>query len=98
MVSSSGHSQLSNRRFLVSGRVQGVGFRHATRLRAERLGLTGWVRNLASGDVEVEARGSADSLQEFARWLQQGPRYAEVRRVTPLQCGDRSFDSFRVLR
>ena len=54
------------RRFKVSGRVQGVGFRAATLDEAERLGLTGWVRNIASGDVEVLACGEGEALDAFA--------------------------------
>lgn len=67
--------------FLVIGRVQGVGFRAATRREAERLGLSGQVRNCADGSVEVQAIGSAAALEALAAWLHHGPRFARVDRL-----------------
>ena len=69
------------RRFRVSGFVQGVGFRYYTQKQAIRLGLVGWVRNLADGDVESIACGGHTQLDEFYAWLQTGPTMARVRRV-----------------
>lgn len=68
-------------RFRVSGRVQGVGFRYATLDEARRLGLSGWVRNLPDGRVEVLAQGETARLDQFFRWLQQGPPTARVTSV-----------------
>ena len=69
------------RRFHVAGRVQGVWFRESTRREADRLGLTGYARNLPDGRVEVLACGEADALQQLEAWLHQGPPMAEVRSV-----------------
>jgi acylphosphatase len=69
-------------RFLVSGRVQGVGFRYAAQDKAQVLGLSGWVRNRRDGDVEGVAQGPQESLESFENWLWQGPRHAGVSRVT----------------
>jgi len=66
------------RRFLVSGRVQGVFYRASTREQAQQLGLTGWVRNCADGSVELVACGEAAVLSELESWLWQGPQYASV--------------------
>jgi acylphosphatase len=66
------------RRFLVSGRVQGVFFRVSTAERANSLGLSGRARNLANGQVEVVAFGSPAKLGLLASWLQQGPPSARV--------------------
>lgn len=66
-------------RFLVSGRVQGVGFRAATRREAQRLGLSGHAINLPDGRVEVVAEGDADALVELESWLQQGPPFSQVK-------------------
>ena len=63
---------------LVSGLVQGVGFRYAAMTEARRLGLRGWVRNLPDGRVEAEAFGDSAALDSFCDWLQQGPRSARV--------------------
>ena len=65
-------------RFLVSGRVQGVGFRAATRAQARLLGLAGWAVNLPDGRVEVLAQGAIDQVAALERWLQVGPALARV--------------------
>jgi acylphosphatase len=70
-------------RCLVSGRVQGVFYRASTQRKAEALGLTGWVRNLPDGRVEVLASGPEDALKELRDWLWQGPPHAAV---TGVQC------------
>jgi len=69
------------RRFLVSGRVQGVGFRYFAQEAALVEGLSGWVRNLPSGDVEVLAEGDAEAVERFSRQLARGPALARVDRV-----------------
>jgi acylphosphatase len=69
------------RRYLVSGRVQGVGFRYFTQDIAAREGLTGRVRNLPDGSVEVVAEGDSDSLQRLEAALWRGPSHARVENV-----------------
>lgn len=64
---------------IVSGRVQGVGFRYHARSVAERLELAGWVRNRFDGTVEAEAEGGEESVEEFLTWLIDGPPGAHVR-------------------
>jgi acylphosphatase len=63
---------------LVSGRVQGVGFRQHTDALAQRLELDGWVRNLAGGQVEVLLEGEESQVRELSEWLSHGPAAAEV--------------------
>jgi acylphosphatase len=65
----------------ISGRVQGVGFRWFVREEARRLGLSGWVTNLRSGEVEVSAGGEQSSLERLRRALQVGPAGAQVEQV-----------------
>ena len=65
----------------ISGRVQGVGFRWFVREEARRLGLSGWVANLATGQVEVRAGGESSSLERLRRALQVGPSGAAVERL-----------------
>lgn len=67
--------------YRVRGRVQGVGFRWWTRSQASRLELTGTVRNLPDGSVEVRLRGPAEKVDELARLLAQGPPGAHVAAV-----------------
>jgi acylphosphatase len=69
------------RRFFVSGRVQGVFYRDSTRREAQALGLTGWVRNLFDGRVEVFACGAEPQLETLAKWLEIGPEYAKVTNI-----------------
>ena len=65
----------------IEGHVQGVGFRYFTLEQARRLGLTGWVRNMPNGHVEVTAEGSQQDLEEFLRRLYEGPSGAYVRNI-----------------
>lgn len=69
------------RRFVVRGRVQGVGFRWFVEREAHMLAVAGWVRNNADGSVEVFAQGTRDQLAGLKARLQQGPRAARVDRV-----------------
>lgn len=62
----------------IFGRVQGVGFRYNTRREASRRNLTGWVRNLPDGSVEVECEGEKARVEAFAGWLKKGPPGAHV--------------------
>jgi acylphosphatase len=68
-------------RFVVSGRVQGVGFRWFVARRAAELGLAGWARHLPSGQVEVVAAGEAVAMSHLEASLQTGPRFARVESV-----------------
>ncbi len=63
---------------IVTGTVQGVGFRYATKAEAEQLGVTGWVRNVGSDRVEIEAQGEAGAVEQLVTWARRGPAYAEV--------------------
>ena len=69
------------RRFLVSGRVQGVGFRWFVKDAARLEGLLGWVRNLPDGQVEAVVEGEADALDRLEATLKRGPASARVARV-----------------
>lgn len=72
-------SDLVARHYLISGRVQGVGFRYFAERVARPCGVTGWVRNLADGRVEVHANGTPTQLDSFERQLRRGPSHAEIR-------------------
>ncbi len=69
------------RRYLVSGRVQAVGFRYFTRRLAAEEGVKGWVRNLADGRVEAQAGGPPELLERFRQGLVRGPRGSRVDEV-----------------
>ena len=70
------------RRFLVSGRVQGVGFRYFTRAAAVREGVTGWVRNLDDGRVEALVEGETTAVDRVEQAIRTGPPGARVDAVT----------------
>jgi acylphosphatase len=69
------------RRYLIAGRVQGVGFRWFAESVASREGLHGWVRNLPDGHVEAMAEGEAEAIERFERALRHGPPAARVDEV-----------------
>jgi acylphosphatase len=73
------------RRFIVRGRVQGVGFRWFVEREAHILGIAGWVRNNSDGSVEVLAQGSRDQVLGLRSRLRQGPRAARVDDVEELE-------------
>lgn len=62
----------------ISGRVQGVNYREALRFEAERLGVTGWVRNRTDGTVEAVVQGLADPIEAIIAWARRGPPAARV--------------------
>jgi len=80
------------RRYLISGRVQGVGFRFFTRDVAGREGLHGWVRNLEDGRVEIAAEGDREALDRFETRLWQGPPGARVSHVDATDVGATGHD------
>lgn len=71
-------------------------YRAATQATARRLGLTGWVRNLPDGDVELLACGDAERLAELEKWLWRGPPHARVTQVTATDASDHSFADFTI--
>jgi acylphosphatase len=87
-------------RMVVSGRVQGVGFRAFLRDRARALRVAGWARNLPDGAVEIEAGGEGGAMAEFVRSVRAGPPWARVASVSeePRSAGDALPDPFTILR
>ena len=83
---------------VVSGRVQGVGFRWSARAQAERLGVSGHVRNLADGRVEAQFEGDADAVAAFEGWLRRGPSGARVDRVVAADREVTGARGFRIER
>jgi acylphosphatase len=75
-------SESARLRLIVTGRVQGVGFRYATVDEAQRLKLAGWVRNGRDGSVEILAEGPRERLERLAIWCHDGPRGALVTNVS----------------
>lgn len=70
------------KRLIIAGTVQGVGYREWMIAEANRLGVHGWVRNCADGDVEALIAGDVDAVEELARRCRRGPRLAHVTSIT----------------
>lgn len=81
----------------VSGRVQGVWFRQSTKEQADMLGLTGWVRNLDDGRVEVMVSGEDKAVYQLESWLAQGPPLSNVAEVSSEQLPEgEPFTAFEI--
>jgi len=82
---------------LISGRVQGVGYRVSAYEKGQQLGLTGWVRNRADGRVEMQIQGEQAQLQQMIEWADNGPRFAEVKNIELLeQAISDEFNDFQI--
>lgn len=69
------------RHLVITGKVQGVWYRESMRIEAERLGVTGWVRNRRDGSVEAVVQGGEEAVQAVIGWARRGPPAAEVESV-----------------
>jgi acylphosphatase len=87
------------RRIVVSGRVQGVGFRYALADEARSRGIRGWVRNRRDGSVEAMLAGDADAVDALVAWARRGPPSARVSSVEieAVQDTAGNFDDFDVV-
>ena len=90
---------METRRIRVKGHVQGVGFRFALRDEAERLGVTGWVRNCADGSVEALLQGQTAAIELLVAWARRGPPAAYVSALEELPLGrdaDPPYERFAI--
>lgn len=78
------------RRLVIRGRVQGVGYRHATVEAARAIGVAGWVRNRPDGTVEAFAQGARADVDRFVAWCRHGPPLA---RVDDVEVGEATVDA-----
>ena len=85
-------------RVVVRGRVQGVFFRASTRVTAERLGLSGWVKNRRDGSVEALFEGEKDEVERAIEWCGKGPRAAVVESLDVQWLEPVGMDGFEVRR
>lgn len=86
------------KRYLVHGRVQGVGFRYFARTMAEAFDMRGYVRNAQDGSVEIVASGLMENHRSFREQIEIGPSSARVDRVVVEETGEGGFADFRVIR
>jgi len=83
-------------RYVVQGRVQGVGYRYFILRQADALGVSGFARNLADGAVEVLAEGTGAALADFEARLREGPAFAEVASVEREASPERGSSGFHI--
>lgn len=90
---------MTSMHLLISGKVQGVGYRATFAEVAIKLGVRGWVRNRRDGAVEAYVRGANESIDAIVTWARRGPPAAQVDEVTttPSQDAAEDFSSFRIL-
>jgi len=81
---------------VIHGRVQGVFFRDSMRHEAQRLSVSGWVRNRSDGTVEAAVQGESAAIDAIVRWAHHGPQHAQVVRVDILP-DDGSYSGFEII-
>ena len=99
MLIKTDHQKLSEKtlyKIHISGRVQGVGFRHSAKTIARFLGLKGFVKNIPDGRVYIEAEGSRNSLDSFMKWCRKGPGYGFVEKVEKTEDDLKDFKTFEI--
>jgi acylphosphatase len=89
---------VSARRAVLTGRVQGVGFRFFAERTARSLGVKGWVRNLSDGSVETLVEGPEEALQEYLNRLREGPGGARVLSVSVEEVAPQDLTRFEITR
>jgi acylphosphatase len=83
---------------LIKGKVQGVFYRASAKEVADGLGITGWIKNTANGDVEAMASGNAEQVRQFIAWCERGPQKAIVEHVISTPQEEIAFNVFSVKR
>jgi len=83
---------------IVSGRVQGVGFRYFTLNKARELGVSGWVRNLHTGEVEILASSPPDKMEKFIETINSGPSFAQVTNLNYRDTHEHQSGDFEILK
>jgi acylphosphatase len=84
------------RHYLISGRVQGVGFRYFAERAAREAGVAGWVRNIADGRVEVHAEGTRAQIERFEASVRRGPSRSEIRGFEWSEDSPTQSDAFEI--
>ncbi|HUX90988.1 MAG TPA: acylphosphatase [Gallionellaceae bacterium] len=87
---------LATLHLVIHGRVQGVFFRDSLRREAQRLAVSGWVRNTAEGTVEAMVQGEQTALDRIVQWAHRGPANAQVSNVE-VEAGSGAFHQFEIL-
>ena len=90
--------QITSLQVLISGKVQGVGYRYSTREKAIALNIVGWVRNLPNGQVEALIIGKSTQIEQMLTWFQSGPPAAKVSSIETEETDPKPLNSFKIHR
>jgi acylphosphatase len=82
---------------LIKGKVQGVYYRKTAQEKARELNITGWVKYISGGRVEIMASGSEDAIKKFIEWCKKGPEKAAVEHVIVTPLSSEQFEDFTVI-
>lgn len=83
---------------LISGYVQGIGFRQFVKSKAKNLNIKGWVKNLPDGGVEAMFVGERSNIEKMIEFCRKGPFLAEVKGVEIKELPDQKFESFDIIK
>jgi len=89
---------MSTVNLLIKGKVQGVYYRFAAKEEADKLGITGWVKYINEGRVEIMATGAEEQLEQFITWCHKGPEKAVVAQVIVTPLSEEKFEGFSVIQ
>ncbi|MFB6212541.1 MAG: acylphosphatase [Candidatus Magasanikbacteria bacterium] len=80
----------------IFGKVQGVGFRFNTKRTADKLGVSGFVKNKEDGSVYTEVEGEPEKVDKFIEWCKEGPSFARVKRIEKEEGGIQDYEDFEI--
>lgn len=86
-----------SKNIIVKGRVQGVGYRFSAKKAAEKMNITGTIKNLPDGSVQIYASGDSLNMQRFIEWCDEGPTLAKVTQVIAIDIPYQGFKTFSIL-
>lgn len=89
---------MPTKHLLINGKVQGVFYRATAKEMAEKLGLTGWVKNTSEGNVEAVISGEEQPVKKFIDWCRHGPSGAKVTHVEVMEAQEENFWDFTIIR
>lgn len=81
---------------IIFGRVQGVFFRHFSKVEAQKLEIKGLVKNLPDGSLYLEAEGEEKNLEKFTKWCRKGPSFAKVEQIKVSETPPKNFNKFEI--
>lgn len=91
------HSLLKHINIIITGRVQGVFFRHFSQREAQKLWIKGLVKNLPDGSLYIEAEGEEKNLEKFTEWCRKGPRFAQVEQIKTSESPLKNYNKFSII-